>query len=189
MIRTAVIAIETNLVTNIIEFDDAIPDEFLPGQLWIESNIAEIGDSWDGLNIIPKPLPAQDPNTVLKNSINQMNFFFSVALNSGITITDIPYTGVTLFIETDNNSRLLIHSAYTAASNGLFTTTVWQTLTGFTILTAAQVISIGQTVMLFEQSCFTKLQQGINALDNAFQSSNVPEEQCAAIISATVWPS
>lgn len=43
MIRTAVIDIESELVTNIIEFEDEIPLEPLPGQLWVASDTAQIG--------------------------------------------------------------------------------------------------------------------------------------------------
>jgi hypothetical protein len=55
MIRTAVINLATMAVDNIIEFEGAIPDEHHEGQLWLASDDAQIGDTWDGAQIVRAP--------------------------------------------------------------------------------------------------------------------------------------
>ena len=61
MIRTAIIDAASNLVTNIVRFDGAIPETPLPGQTWIASETANIGDTWDGTAFVPKPTPTPAP--------------------------------------------------------------------------------------------------------------------------------
>jgi hypothetical protein len=57
LVRTAVIDTATNIVTNVVEFEDAVPppEEHLPGQLWVACSTVQIGDLWDGASILPKP--------------------------------------------------------------------------------------------------------------------------------------
>lgn len=117
-----------------------------------------------------------------------MQVAFNTALTAGITVPNVPAAGANLPVATDFNSLTLVHGAYTAASAGLFATTPWQTPTGFVTLTAAQVITVGQAVLTFEQGCFGRLQTVTAAIETALASSPDPATQIAAIAAAAVWP-
>ena len=62
MIRTAVISTATNTVTNVVPFLNEIPAP-LPGELWVASDTAQIGDGWNGTAIVPQPAPTPAPVT------------------------------------------------------------------------------------------------------------------------------
>jgi hypothetical protein len=59
--RIAVIDLASNLVVNVAHVEDGDGSTEPDGFLHIESNSANIGDSWDGTNIIPKPEPEPEP--------------------------------------------------------------------------------------------------------------------------------
>jgi hypothetical protein len=150
------------------------------------SAAAAAGWLWDGTAVVPPPAPT--PAEVAAAAVVAMQVAFNTALTAGITVPNVPTPGANLPVATDFNSLTLVHGAYTAASAGLFATTPWQTPTGFVTLTAAQVITVGQAVLTFEQGCFGRLQTVTAAIETALASSPDPATQIAAIAAAAVWP-
>lgn len=91
-------------------------------------------------------------------------------------------------VATDPTSLTLIAGAHALAQSGVQTSFAWQGETGWTTLTAAQVIALAQAVGVFVQGVFTRLQTVQAAIDAALAASTDPQAQVAAVRAAAVWP-
>ena len=61
--RYAIIDLATNLVVNVAEIEPGDGSTQPEGTLNFQSDTAGIGDNWDGIKIVPKPIPPQEKRT------------------------------------------------------------------------------------------------------------------------------
>lgn len=59
--RYALINISTKLVVNVVEMVDGDNSSEPTGFIHVQSDTGNIGDSWDGTSIVPKPVPPREP--------------------------------------------------------------------------------------------------------------------------------
>lgn len=59
--RVAVINLQSNKVENVGVVDDGDGSKAPDGYVFVISDSANIGDGWDGANIIPQPQPPVPP--------------------------------------------------------------------------------------------------------------------------------
>ena len=59
--RYAIIDLATNLVVNVAEIEPGDGSTQPEGTLNFQSDTAGIGDSWNGISIVPKPVPPREP--------------------------------------------------------------------------------------------------------------------------------
>jgi len=57
----ALIDLAANLVVNVVAIEPGDGSSEPEGFIHVQSDTAGIGDSWDGTNIVPKPVPPMEP--------------------------------------------------------------------------------------------------------------------------------